>query len=74
MQRLGLLKSQISKAAEHGARVVVHGDFNVDLDQAEDKGYYMGAMLTSQAKCTTSAGLATHLTGPTFRLFGSFLP
>jgi hypothetical protein len=34
----------------------------------------MGAMLTSLAECTTSAGLETHVTGPTFRLFGSFRP
>jgi hypothetical protein len=31
--RLGLLLTQISKAAEHGSRVVVHGDFNVNLDR-----------------------------------------
>jgi hypothetical protein len=74
MQRLGLLLSQISKAAEQGFRVVVHGDFNVNLNRAEDKRYYMGAMLTSLAECTTSAGLETHVTVPTFRSFGNFLP
>jgi hypothetical protein len=58
----------------HGSRVVVHGNFNVDLDQAEDKGYYMGAMLTSLAKCTSTAGLETHVTVQTFRSFGNFLP
>jgi hypothetical protein len=73
MQRLGLLQSQISKAAEHGAQVVLHGDFNVDLDRAEDKGYYMGAMVTSLAECTTSAGLETHITDrPEFRFIWQF--
>jgi hypothetical protein len=37
--RLGLLLTQISKAEEHGSRVVVHRDFNVDLDREEDKEY-----------------------------------
>jgi hypothetical protein len=74
LQRLVILLSQISKEVEHGAGVVVHCDFNIDLDRADNKGYYMGAMLTSLAKCTTSAGLETLVTGPTFRLFGSFRP
>jgi hypothetical protein len=34
----------------------------------------MGAMLKSLSKCTTSAGLETHSTGPTLRSFGSFCP
>jgi hypothetical protein len=34
----------------------------------------MAAMLKSLAKCTTSAGLETHVTGPTFCSFGSFYP
>jgi hypothetical protein len=72
--RLGLLLTQISKAAEHRYRVVIHGDFNVDLDREEDKGYYMASMLTSLAKCTSTAGLETHVTAPTFRSFGNFLP
>jgi hypothetical protein len=72
--RLEILLSQISKAAEHGARVVVHGYFNIDLDRADNNGYYMGAMLMSLSECTTSAGLETHGTGPTFGLFGSFRP
>jgi exonuclease III len=74
LQRLQILLSQMSKAAEHGARVVIHGDFNLDLDRSDNNGYYMGAMLTSLSECTTSAGLETHCTGPTFRLFGSFRP
>jgi hypothetical protein len=32
---LGALLDQISKAAD-GSRVVIHGDFNVDLDQVDD--------------------------------------
>jgi hypothetical protein len=31
--RLGSLLTQISKAAEHGSRVVIHGYFNADLDR-----------------------------------------
>jgi ABC-type transport system involved in cytochrome c biogenesis permease subunit len=71
--RLGLLLTQISKAAEHRSRVVFHGDFNINLDLEEDKGYYMAAMLTSLAECTSTAGLETHVTLPTFRSFGNFL-
>jgi hypothetical protein len=72
--RLGSLLTQISKVAENGSRVVVHGDFNVDLDREEDKGYYMASMLTLLAECTSIAGLETHVTAPTFRSFGNFLP
>jgi hypothetical protein len=73
-QRLEILLSQICKATEHGARVVIHGDFNLDLDQSDNNVYYMGAMLKSLSECTTTAGLETHFTSPTFRLFGSFRP
>jgi hypothetical protein len=34
----------------------------------------MGAMLTFLAECMTSAGLETHVTGPTFCSFSSFRP
>jgi hypothetical protein len=72
--RLGSLLTQISKAAEHGSQVVIHGDFNVDLDWEVDKGYYMGSLAKLLAKCTSTAGLETHVTAPTFRLFGNFIP
>jgi hypothetical protein len=73
-QRLEILLSQICKATEHSTRVVVHGNFNLDLDRSDDSRYYMESMLKSLSKCTTSAGLETHSTGPTFRSFGSFCP
>jgi hypothetical protein len=66
LQRLEILLSQISKVAEHRARVVLHGNFNINLDRADNNGYKL--------ECTTSAGLETHYTGPTFRSFGSFRP
>jgi hypothetical protein len=71
-QRFEILLSQICKAAENSARVMVHGVFNVDLDRSGDGGYYMGAMLRSLSECTSSAKLETHLTGPTWRSFGNF--
>jgi hypothetical protein len=42
LQQLDLLPSQICKATEHSARVVIHGNFNLDLDQSDNNGYYMG--------------------------------
>jgi hypothetical protein len=74
LQRLDILLSQIRKATEHCARVVIHGDFNLDLDRSDNSVYYIGAMLKSLSECTTSSGLETHYTSPTFRLFGSFRP
>jgi hypothetical protein len=41
-QRLEILLSQIRKAPEHGDRVVIHGNFNLDLDWSDDDGFYMG--------------------------------
>jgi hypothetical protein len=72
--RLGSLLTQISKAAEHGSRVAIHGDFNVDLDRGEDKGYYMAKFAESLAKCTSAPGLEAHVTSLTFRSFGNFVP
>jgi hypothetical protein len=72
--RLGSLLTQISKAAEHGSRVAIHGDFNVDLDLVEDKGYYMAKLAQSLAECMSAAGLEAHVTSPTFRSFGNFVP
>jgi hypothetical protein len=66
--RLGSLLDQISKAAD-GSRVVIHGDFNVDLDRVrvDDGTYYMATLAKSLAKCTAVAGLETHTTSHTFR-------
>jgi hypothetical protein len=72
--RLRSLLTQISKAAGHGFRVAIHGDFNVDLDRGEDKGYYMANLAELLAKCTSAAGLEAHVTPPIFRLLGNFVP
>jgi hypothetical protein len=72
--RLGSLLQQISKATEDGLRVVIHGDFNIDLDRVDDRTYYMAMLAMSLAKCTASDGLESHATSPTFRSFGNFIP
>jgi hypothetical protein len=72
--RLGSLLTQISKAAEHGSRVAIHGDFNVDLDRGEDKGYYMSKLAELLAECTSAAGLEAQVTPTTFRSSGNFVP
>jgi hypothetical protein len=46
--RLGSLLDQISKAAD-GSRVVIHGDFNVDLDRVDNGSYYMATLAKSLA-------------------------
>jgi hypothetical protein len=55
-------------------RVVIHGDFNVDLDRVEDGTYYIATLAKSLAECTATAGLETHATPSTFRLYGNFIP
>jgi hypothetical protein len=70
---LGSLLQQISKAAD-GSRVVIHGDFNVDLDRVDEGTYYMATLAKSLAECTATAGLETHATPPTFRSYGNFIP
>jgi hypothetical protein len=72
--RLGSLLDQISKATEHGSRVAIHGDFNVDLDQGEDRTYYMATLAKLLAECTATAGLKTHAMPTTFRSFGNLVP
>jgi hypothetical protein len=72
--RLGSLLRQISKATEHGSRIVIHGDFNVDLDRVDGRTYYIAKLAKSLAKCTDTAGLETHTTSPTFWSYGKFVP
>jgi exonuclease III len=71
--RLGSLLDQISKAAD-GSRVVIHGDFNFDLDRVDDGTYYMATLAKSLAEFMATAGLETHTTSHTFRLYGNFTP
>jgi hypothetical protein len=70
---LGSLLHQISKAAD-GSCVVIHGDFNVDLDRVDDGTYHMATLAKSLAECTATTGLETHKTLPTFWLYGKFIP
>jgi hypothetical protein len=71
--RLGSLLHQISKATD-GSWVVIHGDFNVDLDRVDDSAYYMATLAKSLAKCTSTDGLETHTESHTFRSYGNFTP
>jgi hypothetical protein len=67
--RLGSLLHQISKATD-GSRVIIHGDFNVDLDRVDDSAYYMATLAKSLAECTATDSLKTH----TFWSYGNFTP
>jgi hypothetical protein len=70
---LEALLPQISHAAD-GSRVIIHGDFNVDLDWVDDWTYYMVTIAKTLAECTTTTGLEAHVTLPTFRSYGNFVP
>jgi endonuclease/exonuclease/phosphatase family metal-dependent hydrolase len=71
--RLEALLHQISNASD-GSRVIIHGDFNVNLDQLDDGTYYMATLAKTLAECTSTAGLETHTTLHTFRSYGNFTP
>jgi hypothetical protein len=71
--RLEALLHQISKAAD-GSRVVIHGNFNVDLDRVDDGTYYMATLARSLAECTATDGLEAHDTSLTFWSYGNFVP
>jgi hypothetical protein len=70
MERLEALNSQISSAAKKYARMVVHGDLNLDLDRSKDVHYVRKSLLKSLAECTKAAGLKTHSTPPTWHSYG----
>jgi hypothetical protein len=70
---LGSLCTRIASAAERYARVVVHGDMNLNLDRAEDTTYAQKRLLKSLAECTEAAGLETHITPQTYRSHGLHL-
>ncbi len=71
--RMEALLRQITTAAE-GSRVIIHGDFNLDLDRANDGTYYMATLARSLAESTAASGLEAHATPPTFRSYGNFVP
>jgi hypothetical protein len=60
--------------AEDSSRVIIHGNFNVDLDRVDNGTYYMVTHARSLAECTTTAGLEAHVTLPTFWSYGNFVP
>jgi hypothetical protein len=70
--RLEALLHHISKAAD--GRVVIHGNFNVNLDRVDDSAYYMATLAKTLTECTSTAGLETHTTSHTFRSYGNFTP
>jgi hypothetical protein len=69
-ERLKALSSQIKRAAERYARVVVHGDLNLDLDRSRDPLYARKSLLTALLECTEAAGLETHQTPQTWHSYG----
>jgi hypothetical protein len=71
--RLGSLLDQLSKAAD-GSRVLIHGNFNIDLDRVDDEKYYMATLAKSLAECTATTGLETHTMSHTFRSYVNFTP
>jgi hypothetical protein len=70
MEQLEAFNRQISSAAQKYARVVVHGDLNLDLDRSEDVHNARKSLLKSLAKCKEASGLKTHSTPPTWRSYG----
>jgi hypothetical protein len=69
-ERLEALSSQISRAAEKYARVVVHGELNLDLDRSGDPLYARKSRLKALSDCTEAAGLETHKIPPTWHSYG----
>jgi hypothetical protein len=62
--------SQITRAAERYARVVVHGDLNLDLDRFGDPLYARRNLQATLLESTEAAGLKTHHTPPTWHSYG----
>jgi hypothetical protein len=69
-ERLEALSSQITRAAKRYARVVVHGDLNLDLDRSGDLLYARKSLLTALLECPEAAGLETRQTPPTWHSYG----
>jgi hypothetical protein len=69
-ERMETLNSQITRAAERYARVVVHGDLNLDLDWSGDPLYARKNLLATLLECTEAADLETHHTPPTWHSYG----
>jgi hypothetical protein len=68
--RLEALTSQITRAAERYARVVNHGDLNLDLDWSGNPHYARRNLLATLLESTEAAGLKTHRTPPTWHSYG----
>jgi hypothetical protein len=63
-ERLEAFNSQITRAAERYARVVVHGDLNLDLDWSGDLLYARRNLLATLLESPEAAGLETHYRPP----------
>jgi hypothetical protein len=69
-ERLDALNGQITRAAERYARVVVHGDPNLDLDPCSDPLYAQRNLLATLLESTEAASLEPHNTPPTWHSSG----
>jgi hypothetical protein len=72
--RLKILMVQVESASESWARVVLHGDLNLNLQKVGNPSYKHKDLLESLVDGMEDAGLTLHETPPTWRSYGLHLP
>jgi hypothetical protein len=64
-EQMEVLSLQILLATEKYSQVIIHSDFNLDLDRTEDISYYERASIERLIVCTEAACLEQHTIAPT---------
>jgi hypothetical protein len=72
--RLGLLSPRSARPRNTDPESSSTGTSMSTWTGGRTKGNYMATLAKSLAECTSTAGLETHATAPTFRSFGNFIP
>jgi hypothetical protein len=70
---LAVIISQFGRAASEAKRVVILGDFNLDLFRLQDSGYQHRALLQSLVEAASNLCLELHTTDYTYRSNGEYV-
>ena len=66
LERLHIFEQQLSKACKESKRIIIMGDFNIDLQRKEDRQYYLHSFMREYLSFQGNNGLAFLRMGITF--------
>jgi hypothetical protein len=69
---LSVLREQIERAGSNHSRIVLSGDFNIDLTKKDDPKYRCKTLMEDLGSSVANAGLVCHKTPHTWSSYGLF--